>query len=238
MNLLLSTAYIPPIEYFAAMAAGFELPPLSVDAAPKPAVVYLEACENYQKQSWRTRCNFMSANGVASISVPVLRENNTHKLPVKEIKPDYSTPWVRQHETAIFSAYGTSAYFEYYEDEFFAILEREYDSLFALNKAIIEFFIRKTGICINLKETDDFRKSRGVCDDMLWNGLPYEEVTASCDMREYIHPKRPNNIMNRLCLEKPYFQVFSNKFGFVPGLSIMDLLFNEGPDSIMYLRTL
>ncbi|MGN1210657.1 MAG: WbqC family protein [Candidatus Cryptobacteroides sp.] len=238
MNLLLSTAYIPPIEYFAAMAAGFELPPLSVDGALEPSVVYLEACENYQKQSWRTRCCFLSANGPATLSVPVLRDNNTHKLPVRKIKPDYGTPWVRQHETAIFSAYGTSAYFEYYEDEFFALLEHEYDSLFALNKTLTEFFIRKTGICTDLRETDDFRKSVEICGDGIWQGLPYEPETESCDLREYIHPKRPNDIMRRLSLNKPYFQVFSDRFGFIPGLSIMDLLFNEGPDSIMYLRTL
>lgn len=220
------------------MAAGFELPPLSVDGVPEPSVVYLEACENYQKQSWRTRCRFMSANGPATLSVPVLRDNNTHKLPVGKIRPDYSTPWVRQHETAIFSAYGTSAYFEYYEDEFFALLEHEYDSLFALNKALTEFFIRKTGICVDLRDTDDFRKSPEVCGEGIWQGLPYEPVTASCDMREYIHPKRPNDLLERLSLNKPYFQVFSDRFGFIAGLSIMDLLFNEGPDSILYLRTL
>ena len=59
-----------------------------------------------------------------------------------------------------------------------------------------------------------------------------------CDLRERIHPKRPCGILSGLGLEKPYFQVFSGKYGFIPNLSIMDLLFNEGPDSILYLKRL
>ena len=58
------------------------------------------------------------------------------------------------------------------------------------------------------------------------------------DLRDIIHPKRPNTILEDLSLKKPYFQVFARKYGFVPNLSIMDLLFNEGPDAILYLKNL
>lgn len=187
-----------------------------------PSVVYIEACENFQKQSYRNRCRFYGADGVQTLSFPIKHEGGTHKIPISEIKIDYKTPWVQQHERAIESAYRTSAYFEYYQDELFAILEHGYEKLFDLNMALIRFFIEKTGIMVDIRQTDD-----------------YCAVPAGVeDLREMIHPKRPNNILADLKLEKPYFQVFSRKHGFQSDLSIMDLLFNEGPDSILYLKNL
>ena len=184
-----------------------------------PSVVYIEACENFQKQSYRNRCRFYGAEGVQTLSFPILHEGGTHKQPISEIKIDYKTPWVQQHEKAIISAYGTSAYFEYYQDELFAILENKYEKLFDLNMALLKFFIEKTGIKVDLRLTEDY--------------LVDPEME---DFREKIHPKRPNTILQDLGLEKPYFQVFAPKYGFMKDLSIMDLLFNEGPDSIMFLK--
>ena len=191
-----------------------------------PSVVYMEACENYQKQSYRNRCRFYAADGVQALSFPIIHEGGTHKLPISEIKVDYSTPWLQQHERAIVSAYRTSAYFEYYQDELFEILESRPERLIDLNMALLRFFIEKTGIAVDLRMTSDYSKE-GVIDG------------ASCeDLREMIHPKRSNTILSDMGLEKPYFQVFSGKYGFKSDLSIMDLLFNEGPDSIMYLKRL
>lgn len=185
-----------------------------------PSVVYIEACENFQKQSYRNRCRFYAADGVQTLSFPIIHEGGTHKIPISEIKVDYKKPWVLQHERAISSAYGTSAYFEYYQDELFAILEAGHERLFDLNMALLNFFIEKTGVKVDLRLTEDYIKD-----------------TRHEDLREVIHPKRPNTILQDLSLEKPYFQVFSGKYGFQPDLSIMDLLFNEGPDSILYLKT-
>ena len=184
-----------------------------------PSVVYIEACENYQKQSYRNRCRFYAADGVQSLSFPIVHEAGTHKLPISEIKVDYSTPWIHQHQRAIISAYRTSAYFEYYQDELFEILDSRPETLFELNLALIRFFIEKTGLAIDLRLTEDF-----------------SSVTSCVDLREAIHPKRPNSILKDLNLEKPYFQVFARKHGFQSDLSIMDLLFNEGPDSILFLK--
>ena len=186
-----------------------------------PSVVYIEACENYQKQSYRNRCRFYAADGVQALSYPIIHEGGTHKLPISEIKIDWSTPWLQQHERAIVSAYRTSAYFEYYQDELFAILESRPERLLDLNMDLLRFFIEKTGLSVDLRLTSEY--SRDV--DMT-------------DLREAIHPKRPNTILRNLALEKPYFQVFSRKHGFQSDLSIMDLLFNEGPDSILYLKTI
>lgn len=186
-----------------------------------PSVVYIEACENFQKQSYRNRCLFYGADGVQTLSFPIKHEGGTHKIPITEIKIDYKKPWVEQHKRAIVSAYRTSAYFEYYQDELFEILDRKYEKLFDLNMAIIRFFLEKTGIKVELRLTEDYAVK------------PEME-----DLREIIHPKRPNTILSDLDLEKPYFQVFSRKYGFQSDLSIMDLLFNEGPDSIMFLKRL
>ncbi len=201
--MLLTTAYFPPIEYFALLA--------------KYSVVYMEACENYQKQSWRNRCQILTANGVESLNVPVVHENGTFSLPIKEIRVEYTTPWVLRTERAIESAYSSSPFFIYYKDALFSILDSHPATLWELNRCLIDFFCSKIGISPSILETADYSQ-------------------AAEDYRELIHPKRENTIMQDLGLERPHWQVFRDKFGFVQGLSIMDLLFNEGPESICWLR--
>ena len=198
-------------------------------------MAFLEACENYQKQSYRNRCHFYSASGVQSLSFPVVHSENGYSLPIREIKVDYSTPWVRQHKMAIVSAYRTSAFFEYYQDELFAILDSQPGTLWELNLEIIRFFIRKIGIPVEIRMTEDFLKSGETVGTGVWEGLPYNAGLDAVDLRQVIHPKRPDDILRRMGKEKPYFQVFAGKHGFIPNLSIMDLLFNEGPDAVSYL---
>lgn len=194
-----------------------------------PSVVYMEAHENYCKQSYRNRCRFYAADGVQSLSFPVVHEGGTHRHPISDTRIDYSVPWVTQHKRAIVSAYRTSAYFEYYQDELFAILDSCPERLLDLNMAILDFFVRKTGLAVDIRLTREYSPeglvacAGGVC-------------TACEDYRETIHPKKENRILESLGIEKPYFQVFSGKYGFKSDLSIMDLLFNEGPDSILYLK--
>ena len=224
---------MPPVSYFAAMAEEMEGLRNRRDGDGSlelsPSVVYIEACENYQKQSYRNRCRFYAADGVQALSYPIIHEGGTHKLPISEIRIDWSTPWLQQHERAIVSAYRTSAYFEYYQDELFEILESRPERLLDLNMALTRFFIEKTGLAIDLRMTEGFSKN-GI--QTLDDGTVIECV----DLREAIHPKRPDTILHDLKKEKPYFQVFSRKHGFQSDLSIMDLLFNEGPDSICYLK--
>ena len=237
MAKLLSTAYFPPISYFAAIAQ--EMKGLigkgddRKSILPSPlssSVVFIEACENYQKQSYRNRCRFYGADGVQTLSFPIVHDNGTHKNLISEVRVDYSKPWVLQHKRAITSAYGTSAYFEYYQDELFAILDGQPEKLLDLNTSLLRFFLEKTGLKADIHLTDEFRLDGSAT-------LHGEKIICE-DLREVIHPKRQNNILSKLELEKPYFQVFSPKHGFKSDLSIMDLLFNEGPDSILFLKNL
>ncbi|MBR3440035.1 MAG: WbqC family protein [Bacteroidales bacterium] len=212
--MLLGIAWFPPVSYFALIAKGMVLSPENTI----PSVVYIEACENYQKQSWRNRCRILAADGPAYLNFPIVHEGS-HELPITKIKVDYSTPWVLKTKRAIASAYESSAYFDYYKDELFSILGSRPETPFELDLLIIKYFLSKTGIAADIRLTETFQPLSGVED-----------------YREILHPKRPNTVLKDLGLEKPYFQVFARKYGFISDLSIMDLLFNEGPDSILYLK--
>lgn len=218
---LLTTAYFPPIEYLAAIANECRFNPGMTEV--EPAVVYIEACEHYVKQSWRNRCRFYAADGAQTLNFPVRHED--FGKPISQMRIDWKTDWLTRHERAIISAYRTSPYFEYYQDELFAILDSRPELMLDFNTQILKFFLRKTGIPADIRFTSE------------WEAVTIDGHKVT-DLREAIHPKRPNTILKDLGLERPYWQVFSPKHGFIPGLSIMDLLFNEGPDSICYLKNL
>ncbi len=194
----LTIAYFPPIEYFALLA--------------KYSSVYLEACENYQKQSYRNRCRFYASDGVQDLSFPIRHRGGSISIPIKEVEVDYTTPWVAKTERCIDTAYRSSAFFDYYRDPLFAILDSHPRTLWELDIRIMKFFIDKMGLATELRETS------GYC------GADYD-----------IHPKRPNSILSELGLERPYYQVFAEKMGFRGGLSVMDLLFNEGPSGLDFI---
>ena len=232
MPKLFTTAYLPPVSYLAAIAEEMEGLSNRTDGDSSleltPSVIYIEACENYQKQSYRNRCRFYAADGVQDLNIPIIHEGGTHKQPISELRIDWSKPWLQQHERAIVSAYRTSAYFEYYMDEFFAIYKEQPERLIDLNTSLLRFLLEKAGIAAEIRFTEDFSREAIITSD--------GQQTACTDLRETIHPKRPNTILRDLQLEKPYFQVFAQKHGFQSDLSAIDLLFNEGPDSIVYLK--
>ena len=193
---LLSTAFCPPVEYFAVLA-GY-------------SSVFIDSGENYHKQTWRNRCRILTESGPMDLRVPVLHDGE--RL-ITRVRIDWSTPWLRQNCYAIDSAYYNSPFFEYYRDELWGILERRREFLWDMNLDIIDFFCRKIGIAPQLIPTADFVPC-----------LPD-------DWREALSPKRPSPLTVR-----PYWQVFRERFGFTNGLSVMDLLFNEGPESLGYIQ--
>jgi len=142
------------------------------------------------------------------LRVPVVHGADLFHTVVTEVRVDYSTPWIAETEYAFDSAYYNSPFFEYYRDELFALLESSPDMLWNLNLTLINFFVRKLGLDTELDFTSE-----------------YAGPTVE------IHPKKVSSYVG-----KEYWQVFREKFGFTPALSVADLLFNEGPESLCYLK--
>lgn len=197
-EIVLSTAYLPPIEYFSAILNS--------------SICRIEQFENYQKQSYRSRCHIYSANGILSLVIPVMR-NNGHSVPVRDIRIDYSKSWQQQHWMAIISAYSKSPFFEFYQDDFIPFYTTQEKFLFDFNLKLTALLLNLVGIKRELILTDCFE-------------------SHELDFRETIHPKKPRVIQNK---NGQYLQVFAHKYGFLANLSIVDLLFNEGPNSVSYL---
>ena len=220
-RVLLSTAYFAPVEYFAVL-----------DDCSNTVI---EACEQYQKQSYRTRCHILTGSGVLVLTIPVLRgggstANNlaggtandaTHKLPISNIRIDYTKPWVLQHQRAIEAAYGNSPFFEYYKDEIFTVLDSHIETLLGLNTELTSLLCGLCGIKKRFSLSTEYVNHKETEPDTL-------------DLRSAIHPKVSVS-NNPFYKEKAYYQVFTNKYGFTPNLSILDLLFNEGPNSVSFL---
>jgi len=197
----LSSAYLPPIDY--------------IKIISRSERVFIENCENYQKQSYRSRCHIYSANGLLPLIIPVLR-NDTHSAKISEIKIDYSRNWQKQHWRAIVSAYKSSPFFDYYQDDIVSFYSEQENSLFDFNYKLLKTILDLFGVDYSMTVTESFQQD-----------LP------EGDFREIIHPKRqPLFDINE---NGQYHQVFAHKQGFIPNLSIIDLLFNEGPNAIYFL---
>lgn len=195
--MLLSTAYFPPVEWFRLTSCHAERSEASL----------LEACENYRKQSYRNRCYILAADGPQMLQVPVVHGAS---WAIQDVLVDYSTPWVLRTQRALDTAYETSAFYEYYRDEVFALLDARPATLWELNLTTIRWGFAALGLPFSLGFTSDF--------------LP----DAPDDYRFSLHPKKP-----AVLPERPYYQVFRDRLGrFTPGLSVMDLIFNEGPNAL------
>lgn len=178
--------------------------------------IFIEAHESFRKQSYRNRCNILASDGILSLTVPVLKNSDRH---IRTIEIDYSRPWLQQHKRALISAYMSSPFFEYYKDDIFEILDSKVPLLFDLNRLLIDKLIEFVEIENNIRYTDSYR-------------FLYEDDIL--DLREKIDPKKKCTVFGSSSSDI-YYQVFSNKLGFVGNLSILDLLFNEGPDTISFL---
>ncbi|HBH85085.1 MAG: hypothetical protein A2X05_07890 [Bacteroidetes bacterium GWE2_41_25] len=175
--------------------------------------VLIEREENYVKQTYRNRCYILSANGPHILSVPVLI-GSFHKTAVKDIRIDFSKRWQQVHLRAMIAAYRSSPYFEYYFDKFEQIIAVDHEFLLDLN---MEFILLISNILR--------------IDTPITYTTHFEPVTAKpADFRYTYTPKKPEQVEYR-----EYMQVFQYGKGFVPGLSIADLIFNMGPDSYQYL---
>lgn len=176
--------------------------------------IYIEQHENFIKQTYRNRTVILGANGPISLIVPVVK-GRQQKINIKDLRIAFDEDWQRNHWRTIFSAYNSSPFFEYYADEIQSFFLKKYKFLFEFNLKITEKLIEILELNTTLKLTDDF-----------------ENIPESClNFRERISPKTHRIDEDQSFQTQPYTQVFSEKFGFVPGLSVLDLLFNEGPSA-------
>ena len=176
--------------------------------------VEIEQWESFQKQTYRNRCLIATANGVQALTVPV--EHGDSPL-IKDIRLSDHGNWRHLHWNALQSAYGESPFFEYYQDDIRSFFERHWTFLLDFNEEIRQKMCELIDIQPNVSYTEGF--------------IPEESPLTS--YRTAISPKHPQDDPD--FLPKRYYQVYEQKHGFLPNLSILDLLFNMGPESIFLL---
>ncbi|MDF3077608.1 MAG: hypothetical protein K0S09_1497 [Sphingobacteriaceae bacterium] len=175
--------------------------------------ILLEKFEHFPKQTYRNRATIQSPNGKLDLIVPVIKGSKNHTK-VKDVRISYDFRWQRLHWMSLQTSYRSSAYFEFYEDDLAPFYEKKWEFLFDYNEELFTLLLKFLKLNITYGYTDEYQPA----------------ANYSLDFRDSIHPKQPPHGS-----VKPYFQVFEHQTGFLPNLSVIDLLFSQGPQSISYL---
>ena len=181
--------------------------------------LYLEVEENYQKQSYRNRCIILSANGVLPLTIPVTKDRPKERT--RDIRIDNTLEWQKNHWTSIESAYSSSPFFEFLADDFAPFYRKRYRFLLDFTLPMLEMVLGHLEIHPSVKLTQRYQK---------------EPEPAVDDLRDMIHPKKRVQRPDPAFEPAFYYQVFQSRYGFVPNLSIIDLLFNEGANAENVLK--
>lgn len=200
MKAILATTYFGPVQWYQKLYRSDE--------------AIIEACENFQKQTYRNRCIIATTQGVQALTIPVTRGNDST---IRDVRISDHGNWRHLHWNALQSAYGESPFFEYYQDDIRPFFEKRWDFLFDFNEEI------RLKVCelIDIEPTVTLTSEYSDSSD------------TARDYRSAINPKHP--VPDPDFMPKKYYQVYLQKHGFLPNLSILDLLFNMGPESIFYL---
>ena len=177
--------------------------------------IFIEQHDHYVKQTYRNRCTIAAPDGELALSIPTVKPG-TPKCPLKDIRISDHGNWRHLHWNALSSAYNHTPFFEYYRDDFQPFYEKKYEFLFDFNEELRMLVCRLLDLQPNVVYTEAY--------------MP--EVPN--DFREIIRPKHEGE--DPAFCPEPYYQVFREKFGFLPNLSIADLLFNMGPEGLVTLR--
>ena len=210
-TLLLSTAYAPPVSYF-----------VKLYKYATSGRIALEGCEHYIKQSYRNRCCILGPNGVQSLTIPVELPQGT-KTPIREVRISDHGAWRHLHAQALRTAYGASPFFEYYADELLPFYERRYTYLWDFNSDLLHTLLSLLQLDVAWCATEDFIPPHST-----------DAPTELCDLRYSLNPKSVEAIPGVQL--RPYYQLHLARRGFVEDLSIFDLLFEMGPESLLVLR--
>jgi hypothetical protein len=195
------------------------LPPVSwIALAHYYKDVSIELLETYPKQTFRNRCIIATASGRLNLSVPVIRINGNHTK-TADIIIDHSKNWQQLHWRSIETAYNKSPYFMFYRDRFEPIFFKKHEKLIELNRNLLEIVFKTLQIhSINLNFTSEYKTN-----------------TTELDFRTRFNPKS-NPYQNITSNIPRYIQVFEEITGFLPDLTILDLIFNLGPEALPYLK--
>jgi hypothetical protein len=193
----------------------FYLPPVEyfININTYKPDILIEKEEHFPKQTYRNRANIYSPDGVLTLTVPVTKGSKNHTK-IKDVKISYDFEWQRLHWLSLQACYRRSAYFEYYEDEFAPFYEKKFDYLFDYNEQLLQFILKSVKLKLPLNYTETYEA----------------DYPSLVDLRDTISPKKEPDFE-----QKAYFQVFEERQGFQKNLSIIDLLFNQGPHSVNYL---
>ena len=239
MKALLSSTYFGPIQWYQKLNRYDEC--------------LIERHESFIKQTYRNRMLIPTTNGPLSLTIPT---NHNTSLAMKDIRISDHANWRHVHWNALLSAYGESPFFEYYQDDIRPFYEKKYEFLFDFNMEITEKMIELLDIRPKISITNEYIQSeelrvKSIESEELkvkseeFNGLANHKVQSSnlkvqskevqsiADFREAIRPKKP--LPDAEFESRRYYQVYEQKFGFQPNMSILDLLFNEGNEAIFYL---
>ena len=204
---LLSTAYFAPIQYYSKLL--------------KNEQIVIERHEHYNKQSYRNRCTIYSANGLHDLVVPVTKPNQP-KILITKVEICYDTLWQKQHFKAIEAAYRRSPFYEYYIDDLVAFFNCRHRYLYELNMQLLQTVCSLLKIPFRILESHQYMK---VANDKI------------IDLRNSLHPKVNQQHTDTNFVPPLYTQVFADRWGFKPNLSILDLLFNTGSEAKDFLRS-
>lgn len=224
MTLLTELHYHPPAALFAAL--------LHADG------LLLEAHEHYRKQTYRNRCLIRTAQGVQALTVPVVDGNRAEKVKSSVIEIDYRQNWIHRHWRTLQTAYGNSPYFEYYADYLHDIYVQKPALLFDLNLQFLRLALRCFRLTLPLLFTTAYHADYPAQPSAALSGLADNQVFIA-DRRDWLTPKTALNpaapdTPAACALVRPYPQVFGP--GFEPGLSVLDLLFSQGPAAGAFLQ--
>ena len=220
-DVLLSTTYFGPVQWYQKLYRAEH--------------VLIEQWEHFEKQSYRNRCLIATTQGIQALTVPVERGNaQSSKLKaqtIKDIRISDHGNWRHLHWNALQSAYGESPFFDYYQDDIRPFFEERWTYLIEFNEAIRAKMCELLDIQPRVSYTQSWRGECGGRSEIT-SSAEYAGDTLH-DFRSSIHPKHPG--ADEAFEPRPYYQVYRQKHGFLPNLSILDLLFNMGPEAIFYL---
>lgn len=202
----LSSAYLAPVEYYSKLLAYDK--------------IFIEQHDHYMKQTYRNRCTIAGPGGELALSIPTVKPESP-KCPMKDIRISDHGNWRHLHWNAIESAYNSTPFFEYYKDDFHPFYEKRYEFLADFNEELCSLICRLIDIQPIVERTVEYKISF---------------AADEFDFRESIHPKKDFHLNDTEFIAYPYYQVFEERLGFLPNLSIIDLLFNMGPESLLVLQ--